>query len=185
MSICLCSSYGRPNERKGRINNLDSGLWFTAPFHDLHARRRRHHSIHLPSCLELDRFARRPHHSASYQRRVNSPPYFNFLLCCRPSGRSFFFSVSHVRRTITDHMSAECVGPRVRNDAQTKNLASWLERPDWRGGQLSFPVKRVQFTSHILRESLCDLMWAMFHLVKVTGKIKAGQIVQCRFPVYL
>lgn len=173
MSICLCSSYGRPNERKGRINNLDSGLWFTAPFHDLHACRRRHHSIHLPSRLELDRFAQRPHHSVSYQRRVNSPLY----LCCA-AARSFS-SVSHVRRTITDHMSADCVGPRVRDDAQTKNLASWLERPDWRGGQLSSPVKRMQFTSHIFWESLsgCDLMWAMFHLVKVTGKIKAGQIV--------
>lgn len=144
MSICLCSSYGRPNERKGRINNLDSGLWFTAPFHYLHARRhRRRRSIHLPSRLELDRFAQCPHHSVSYQRRVNSPLYFNFLLCCRPSGRSFS-SVSHVRRTITDH----------------KNLASWLERPDWRGGQLSSPVKRMQFTSRIFWESLsgCDLM---------------------------
>lgn len=177
MRICLCSSYGRPNERKGRINNLDSGLWFTAPFHDLHARRRRH-SIHLSSRLEPDRFAQRPHHSVLYQRRVNSPLYFNFLLCCRPSGRSFS-SVSHVCRTITDHMSADCVSPHVRDDADTKNLASWLERPDWRGGQFSSPVKRMQFTSHIFWESLsgCDLMWAMFHLVKVTGKIKAGQIV--------
>lgn len=131
MSICLCSSYGRPNERKERINNLDSGLWFTAPFHDLHARRRRH-SIHLPSRLELDRFAQRPHHSVSYQRRVNSPLYFNFLLCCRPSGRSFS-SVSHVRRTITDHMSADCVGPpceRRRTHQKSCLLAgtSWLER---------------------------------------------------------
>lgn len=34
--------YGEPSERKVKINNLNSGLWFTTTFHDLHARR------HLP-----------------------------------------------------------------------------------------------------------------------------------------
>lgn len=107
-SVCPCSRYGQPNERKGRINILDSDLWFTAPFHGLHALQP-HHSIHLSSlAFKTWPLCTQPTPQADY-----FPPfplmcepilYFNYLLC-----HSLFpwtsLSVFHVCRIIITYKS--------------------------------------------------------------------------------
>lgn len=126
---------GRPNERKGMINNLDSEFWFAAPFHDPHTLRRHHHPAFPPVDLHLTR--------SPYHRQIFSP----FSQCVN----SYFNWITR------------CATALLETDA-VRHFAL-LKCSNWRGTQSGSLVKRMQFKSYIFSDGLsgCDLTPVAHH----------------------